>query len=159
MRFCIKSALVVLLLLFSACSFKDYKNTQTKIIIIKSPKLKFADIGYLRNSDKKIELEMFVAGKVTQKISINHLICVSDGCMSKSGFNEDYLNAAYPDTILQNILLGHEIYDGKNRVKTQDGFEQNIEDENVNIIYKVSSNTIFFKDRKNKIIFKIKDTK
>ena len=78
--------------------------------------------------------------------------------MSKNGFNEDYLNSAYPETILQNILLGHEIYDGKNRVRTDDGFEQNIEDANVNIVYKVSSNVIFFKDRKNKIIFKIKDT-
>ena len=154
-----KYILLIITLLFSACSIKNYENTQSKIIIIKSPKIKFADLGYIRNSDKAVELELFVAGKVIEKISVNHLICVSDGCMSKSGFNEDYLNAAYPETILQNILLGHEIYDGKNRVKTQDGFEQTIEDKNVNIIYKVSSNAIFFKDRKNSIIFKIKDTK
>ncbi|MEN8304639.1 MAG: hypothetical protein ABFQ64_11295 [Campylobacterota bacterium] len=151
--------LLSFVLLFSACSLKDYEHTESKIIIIKSPKIKFADLGYIRNSDKAVELELFVAGKVIEKFSVNHLICVSGGCMSKSGFNEDYLNRAYPDEILQNILLGHEIYDGKNRVKTQDGFEQKIEDENVNIVYRVSSNTIFFKDRKNSIIFKIKDTK
>ncbi len=152
-----KYILLIITLLFSACSIKNYENTQSKLIIIKSPKIKFADLGYIRNSDKAVELELFVAGKVIEKISVNHLICVRDGCMSKSGFNKDYLNAAYPDEILQNILLGHEIYNAKNRVKTQDGFEQNIEDKNVNIIYKVSSNAIFFKDRKNKIIFKIKD--
>jgi len=154
-----KYILLIITLLFSACSIKNYENTQSKLIIIKSHKIKFADLGYIRNSDKAVELELFVAGKVIEKISVNHLVCVSDGCMSKSGFNKDYLNAAYPDEILQHILLGHEIYSGKNRVKTQDGFEQNIEDENVNIIYKVSSSTIFFKDRKNKIIFKIKDIK
>ena len=154
-----KYILLIFTLLFSACSVKNYENTQSKLIIIKSPKIKFADLGYIRNSDKAVELELFVAGKVIEKFSVNHLICVSDGCMSKSGFNKDYLNKAYPDEILQNILLGHEIYDGKNRIKTQDGFEQIIENENVNIIYKVSSNVIFFKDRKNKIIFKIKDTK
>ena len=154
-----KYILLIFTLLFSACSIKNYENTQSKLIIIKSPKIKFADLGYIRNSDKAVELELFVAGKVIEKFSIKHLICVSDGCMSKSGFNKDYLNKAYPDEILQNILLGHEIYDGKNRLKTSDGFEQNIEDENVNIIYKVSSNAIFFKDRKNAIIFKIKDTK
>ena len=153
-----KYILLIFALLLSACSIKNYEHVESKLIIIKSPQIKFADLGYIRNSDKAVELELFVAGKVIEKISVNHLICVSDGCMSKSGFNEDYLNRAYPDTILQNILLGHEIYDGKNRAKTQDGFEQSIEDDNVNIIYKVSSNVIFFKDRKNRIIFKIKST-
>ena len=154
-----KYILLLFTLLFSACSVKNYEHTESKLIIIKSPKIKFADLGYIRNSDKAVELELFVAGKVIEKISVNHLICVSDGCMSKNGFNKDYLNRAYPDEILQNILLGHEIYDGKHRVKTEDGFEQKIEDESVNIVYKVNSNTIFFKDRNNSIIFKIKDTK
>ena len=149
--------LLTIILLFSACSVKNYEHTQSKLIIIKSPKIKFADLGYIRNSDKAVELELFVAGKVIEKISVNHLVCVSDGCMSKSGFNRDYLNAAYPETLFQNVLLGHKIYAGKNAVKMQDGFEQNIEDENVNITYRVSSNRIFFKDRKNNIIFKIKD--
>ena len=154
-----KYILLLFTLLFSACSVKNYEHTESKLIIIKSPKIKFADLGYIRNSDKAVELELFVAGKVIEKISVNHLVCVSDGCMSKRGFNEEYLNAAYPDRILQNILLGHEIYDGKHRVKTNDGFEQTIEDKNVNITYKVSSNVVYFKDRKNNIIFKIKDIK
>jgi hypothetical protein len=154
-----KYLLIAFAILFSACSTKNYEITQTKIIIIKSPKLKFADVGYLRNSQKSIELELFAVGKVIEKITINHLICISDGCMSKSGFNKDYLNESYPSEILQNILLGHPIYDGKNRVQTLEGFEQKIEDENVNITYRVSTNVTFFKDKKNKIIFKIKDTK
>ena len=154
-----KYLLIAFTLLFGACSTKNYEITQTKIIIIKSPKLKFADLGYIRNSDKSIELELFVAGKAIEKFSVNHLVCTSEGCMSKSGFNADYLHASYPDDILQNILLARPIYDGKNRVQTPDGFEQKIEDENVNIIFRVSSDTTYFKDRKNRIIFKIKDTK
>lgn len=154
-----KYLLIAFALLFSACSIKNYEITQTKIFIIKSPKLKFADLGYLRNSQKSIELELFTAGKAIEKITINHLICMSEGCMTKSSFNKDYLNESYPSEILQNILLAQAIYDGKNRVQTQDGFEQTIEDESVNITYRVSSNVIYFKDKKNKIIFKIKDTK
>ncbi|EDZ63083.1 hypothetical protein SMGD1_1676 [Sulfurimonas gotlandica GD1] len=154
-----KYLLIALALLLTACSTKNYEVTQTKIIIIKSPKLKFADVGYIRNSEKSIELELFVAGKAIEKITINHLICTGEGCMTKGSFNKDYLNDAYPSEILQNILLGREIYNGKNRVQTSEGFEQNIEDENVNITYRVSTNVTFFKDRKNKIIFKIKDTK
>lgn len=154
-----KLLLLVALLLLSACSIKNYEHTQTKIIIIKSPKIKFSDLGYIRNSDKAIELELFVAGTSVEKITINHLICTSEGCLTKQGFNQDYLNATYPSDILQNILLAKSIYDGKNRVQTVDGFEQNIKNKNVEIIYRVKSNSIYFKDKKNKIIFKIKDTK
>lgn len=150
---------VLVLLFFSACSMKSYDITQTKIIIIKSPKMKFADIGYLRNSDEAIELEMFIAGHPIEKISINHLICVSAGCLSKSAFNQEYLHYSYPDAILQNILLGREIYEGILKVKTIDGFEQKIVNDNVDIKYRVNNKEIFFKDKKNKIIFKIKDTK
>jgi len=154
-----KYILIVITLLFSACSVKNYEITQTKIIIIKSPKIKFADLGYIRNSDNSLELELFVAGKAIEKITINHLICTSEGCMSKSGFNKDYLNTSYPSDILQNILLSKLIYDGKNKVVTPDGFKQQIKDENVDIVYKVTNGTTFFKDRKNRIILKIKDTK
>ena len=154
-----KYLLLIFALFLSACSIKNYEHVQSKLIIIKSPKLKFADLGYLRNTKNAVELELFVAGKAIEKFSINHLVCVSEGCMSKSSFNEKYLNAAYPDDLLQNILLSKEIYDEKNKLKTDDGFEQNIENKNVSITYKVSAHSMQFKDRKNNIIFKIKDTK
>jgi hypothetical protein len=153
-----KYLLIALVLLFSACSVKEYKQTQSKIIIIKSPKIKFADLGYIRNSEDSIELELFMAGKSIKKIAINHLVCVDEGCMSKSGFNKEYLNTSYPNDLIQNLLLSKPIYDGLGLEKTDDGFEQNIQNEDVDIKYKVDSKTTFFKDRKNKIIFKTKET-
>ncbi len=148
---------LLFLLLFSACSIKEYAQTKTKIIIIKSPQIKFADLGYVRNTNKAIELELFMAGKSIKKITINNLICVDDGCMTKGGFNEDYLVSSYPSDILQHILLGLPIYDAKNIQKNEDGYIQKIKDENVDIKYKVTNKQIFFKDKKNKIIFKIKE--
>ena len=153
-----KYLIPILLFLFAGCSVKTYEHTQTKIIMMKSPKLKFADVAYLRHNEKSIELEIFIAGVAVEKIAINHLICVSDGCMSKSSFNQDYLHSSYPDDILQNILLGKSIYGGQNRVVTVDGFEQDIKSAHVDIFYKVSAHEISFKDRKNAIILKLKDT-
>ena len=144
----IKSFIVIFTLLFSACSIKNYEQTQTKIIIIKSPKIKFADIGYIRNSQKAIELELFIAGQAVEKITINYLICTSQGCMSKSSFNKEYLNVAYPTEIMQNILLGSEIYEGQNRLKTDDGFIQEIKTNSVDIKYSVNSHQIFLKIEK-----------
>ncbi len=148
---------LILALFLSACSTKTYERTQTKIITIKSPKIKFSDAGYLRNSDKTIELELFMAGRSIEKISVNHMICTSEGCMSKSGFNKDYLHSSYPDDTMQNMLLSRAIYDGKNVTKTADGFEQKIKSSQVDIIYRVDSHGVFFKDRANGIIFSIKD--
>ena len=149
--------LPLFILFFSACSVKNYEHTQTKLVVIKSPKIKFADIGYIRNSDDSIELELFVAGNVVDKITINHLICLSAGCMSKSGFNSEYLNSNYPEDTLQNILLSKPIYTKQNYVKNRDGFEQHIKTKDVDIKYIVTSNMTYFKDMKNRILFKIKN--
>ena len=141
----------------SGCSLKNYKHEESKIIIIKTPKLKFSDLGYIRHNGDDVEMELFMAGVSVQKIDINHLICVKEGCMLKSNFNKEYLNANYPSNLLQNILLSREIYSGQNRTQTPMGFEQTIQNDDVDIIYKVNTKSTFFKDKKNKIIFKIKD--
>jgi hypothetical protein len=151
--------LLILTLLLSACSFKNYKHEESKIIIIKTPKLRFSDLGYIRHTGDDVEMELFMAGVSVQTLSINHLICVDEGCMLRSRFNKEYLNAKYPSDILQNILLSKVIYHGKNRVQIPEGFEQIIQTQNVDIKYRVTKNETFFKDRKNRIMFKIKDIK
>jgi len=152
-----KYFLLVFILLFSACSIKEYEQTKSKLIIIKSPQIKFADLGYIRSTGSAIELELFMAGRSIKKIEINRLICVDEGCMTRGGFNEDYLDESYPSDLLQNILLGNVIYDGLNKEKTEDGFIQKIKNDDVNIKYKVNKKQIFFKDKENEIIFKIKE--
>ncbi|MDY0117410.1 MAG: hypothetical protein RBR59_07540 [Sulfurimonadaceae bacterium] len=158
MKYILSFLALLVAFLFLGCSAKNYEHTQPKIFVIKSPKLKFADLGYLRNTNTSIELELFVAGTSVEKITINHLICVSKGCMSKSGFNSEYLNASYPDEMLQNILLSEPIYNGLNKVITPIGYEQVIENEYVDIVYRVRQGAAFFRDRKNNISFKHKDT-
>jgi hypothetical protein len=149
--------LLVLVLLLSACGTKTYEHTQSKVITIKTPKLRFSDLGYIKHTGEDVRVELFTAGKMVQSIEIYYLICVNEGCMGKTAFNESYLNANYPKDILENIILGKHIYNRRNFVKTRDGFEQYIKNNNVNIKYKVSANEIYFKDRKNAIMFKIRD--
>ncbi len=154
-----KYILLVILTFFTACSLKNYTHSESKIIIIKTPHLKFSDLAYVKSTEDSVRLELFVAGTNVQNIEINHLICLNEGCMIKSSFNKEYLNENYPDTILQNIVLGKSVYDTKNLKKISNGFEQKIQNSHVNIFYKVTHNEIYFKDKKNKILFKIKDIK
>lgn len=141
----------------SACSINHYEHSNSKILIIKSPQLKFADLAFIRHSGDDVEAELFIAGRSIKKIDINYLVCVDEGCMSRSKFNTKFLNKAYPDNLLQNVLLGLPIYHGEHKVKIVDGYEQNIETKDVHIIYRVNAKIIYFKDRKNRILIKIKD--
>ena len=154
-----KYLLLAFTLIFTACSVKNYEKTETKIIIIKTPALKFADLGYIRSKGDALELELFVAGKSVFRVAFDSDVCTHDGCMSRSAFNETYLSAAYPDELLQNILLGKAIYDGVYVKKTALGFEQHLQNRSVDILYRVEASEIYFKDRKNKILIKIKESK
>ena len=54
-----KYLLIIFIFLLTACSIKNYENTQTKIIIIKSPKIYIRDTGilhYLQNISDKEDL-------------------------------------------------------------------------------------------------------
>jgi hypothetical protein len=144
-------------LFFISCSIKHYEHSKSKLISIKTPKLKFSDLAYVKGDEDALRVELFVAGHLVESIEIAHLICVKEGCLSKGIFNSEYLNSSYPDNILKNIILGHQIYDGKNIIKNRDGFEQTIKSEDVDIVYRVRDSSIYFKDRKNRILFKIKD--
>lgn len=149
----------VLLLWFSGCTIKTYETSEPKIITFKTKKLRFNDLGYIRQNGDALQVELFSAGQAVERFEVNHLVCLSDGCMSKSGFNSDYLNAEYPDDTLQNILLGRNIFDGKAMSETDSGFEQYLESESYEITYRVTAEEIYFKDKPNKILIRIKAVK
>ena len=145
------------ILLFSGCGARPFVKTDAATIIMKTPKIKFADTGYIRSNEDLVALELFSAGQAVGKFEIENLVCVDgEGCMQKSSFNAEYLNVNYPDTLLENILRSKPIYDGQNLVQNAHGFEQNIIDEYVEIIYKITDRQIYFKDRENSVLIKIK---
>jgi hypothetical protein len=145
------------ILLLGGCTVKPFTHSDAATIILKSPKFKFADTGYLKSSDELVALELFSASQPVAKIEVARLICVEGaGCMCKSRFNTEYLSAKYPDDLLENILRSHPIYSGKNLIKNQQGFEQKIADEGVDIEYKITPMQIYFHDRANSVLIKIK---
>lgn len=150
---------ILIVLFFSGCSIKEYTHTQAKIITVKTPKLKYSDLGYVRSSGEAVNLELYVAGKMVQNIKIDYLVCMNEGCMSKSAFNKAYLSASYPDELLQNIILSRPIYDGKNIFYNENGFTQSIAEQEVEIEYRVNAREMRFRDKKNNILFKIKESK
>lgn len=147
------------LLLCGGCSVKEYTASTPKLVTLKTAQLRFSDMGYLRQNGDALQLELFSAAQAVERFEIDRLVCVSKGCMSKGAFNAEYLHASYPETLLQNVLLGRPIFDGKGFQKTASGFEQHIEGDFYTIVYRVDTDTIIFKDRKNMILIRLKMVK
>ncbi len=146
--------------MLSGCGARPFVQTDVATIVLKTPKLRFADTGYIRQNAELVALELFSAGQAVGKFEIGTLVCVDgEGCMRKSSFNAEYLSADYPDTLMEDILRSNPIYKGKNLVKNRQGFEQNISKDGVDIRYKVTDRQIYFKDRKNSVLIKIKKEK
>ncbi len=144
-------------LFFGGCSLKQYETSEPKLIVLKTKKLKFSDTGYIRSAGDAVEVELFSAGQAAGRIAINHLVCVDDkGCLSKNTFNTEYLNRHYPDETMQHVLLGKPIFDRQSLQRNTEGFEQYIKNREVDIVYRVRDGQIYFKDRKNRILIKIK---
>jgi len=150
--------LMISLFIFG-CAPKTYEKNESYFILIKSPHLKYADLGYIRSSEDEVRADLFVAGNLVESIEIAHLVCVNEGCLPKSTFNAQYLHASYPDDLLLNVLLGRPIFE-KAFLKTTDlGFRQELKAPEYNIIYKVQGDNISFTDTLNKLKIKIIKTK
>ncbi|WP_310439386.1 hypothetical protein [Sulfuricurvum sp.] len=150
----------ILAFFFTGCSTKHYSVSEPKIITLKTPKIKFADTGYIRHDETSVEVELFTAGVAVEKISIDSLVCVSSGCMSEETFVQEYLNRDYPRDTMRSILLGKDIFGGRGKEEMCDGrLFQFIRNDEMDIIYRRGKGEIYFKDRLNSLIVKIEDLK
>lgn len=149
-----------LVLLIGGCSSKHYSISEPKIITIKSPKIKFSDMGYVRREGDAVEVELFTAGVAVEKISIDSQVCVSAGCMSEEKFVHDYLYEGYPTDTMRNIILGKDIFGGQGKSEMCNGtLYQYIRNEDIDFVYRRKPSEIYFKDRLNGIMIKMVDVK
>ncbi len=83
---------------------------------------------------------------------INGDICMDGNCLDKKSFNKKFLSNYYPKNILENILKSKPIFNSRNIKKMKNGFYQKIN----KIFYRVLSDSVVFRDRRNNIFIKIR---
>ena len=150
---------VAILYFLGGCSLMNEPRKSTPVFVVwKSPSMKFADQGFLIDDKERTKLEVYASAQPVADLSITKdMVCSGMMCMDKSEFNKKYLSSSYPDTMLEDILHGREIFGGKNLKKEKNGgFSQKIKSNNVDIEYLVSGNEIGFVDKKNAITIVIK---
>ena len=145
--------------IFHGCTAQINKE-ESAFIILKTATIKYADMGFIRDSSYKINIEMYTAGQPLVNIEINALnVCMSTfECMTKQDFNTKILNKFYPETLLENIFRAKPIFNGEGLTQTVEGFTQNIRNEmRYDITYSVASGERVFRDTINKILIKVRE--
>lgn len=151
-----KIVLFLSIFLLFGCSINPIIQTSKSIfVVIKTPKLKYADSGFLKRYGDTLKLELFNAGSLVLEISIKDDICINKICYKKDQFNAQMLGFSYPDEMLEDILLKKPMY--KKLKNHQKNFTQNISQNGADILYKVTDKTTIFRDKTNNIFIKIKD--
>ena len=158
----IKRAVLTLsiLTLLTACVGLKPKKDESAFIVLKTPKIKYADMGFVTASPSDVKVEIYGAGQPLLKLEIGGLnICMSKfKCMDKIVFNEKILNGAYDKDLLENIFRGEPIFKGENIKREKDGsFTQKLTKEGIyDISYSVNQKERVFRDKLNKILIKVR---
>jgi hypothetical protein len=148
----------IVLLLFIGCTQKLPVKERSALIVIKTPTMRYADMGFISKYDGYTKLQIYGLGQPLLSFDINKdTICMSLlECMSKSEFNRKILSEYYTDDMLENIFNGRPIMSSVNFVQSINGFTQKIKQNGLyEIEYVVTNKNIFFNDKINKITIKV----
>ena len=138
--------------------------TKSAFVVMKTPVLRYADQGFVREEAGATKLEIYASGVAVMKLSIEkNKVCNGTGlfsCMSKKEFNARYLSASYPEDTFENILKGEPIFEGKNLQRDKESFSQKIvQGSGSTITYTVSSHAIVFHDTLPAIVIKVRENR
>jgi hypothetical protein len=151
---CTKYLLLALILsLFISCSHQPILQKSKSLLLIKSKYFRFNDIVFVRKYKDKITIDALSSGKEIASINITKdNICMNYFCYNYKTFNKKYLGKTYKDNILYFMLLNKPMFHKKHLKRTKYGFTQKIS----NILYKKNHNSLLFKDKKTKVLIKLK---
>ena len=144
-------------LMISGCvgAMPEYSKSNGKMIIFKTPTVKFADQGFVSSATSEVKVEIYGSGQALMRLRVTPTqTCMSSmACMGNSEFNKKVLNANYPADTLEHIFKGEQIFAGQGLSQSADGFTQNIG----SITYSVSSGNISFRDSSNGVKIVVRD--
>ncbi len=144
---------LLLALLFIGCSQHNYKSRSAYLITIKSKELRFSDMGFISRSTEAVLIDIFSLGNQILKLEIDDFVTLNGATpIPPSMFNSRYLHSDYPPETLKEIFLGKPIFEKLGLENVEDGFIQHIGE----ITYRVSQDEIYFKDKKNGVLIKLK---
>lgn len=150
--------LLVALLFFMGCSYKmPYQFSKSYFVVIKNSQMSVAATGFIKKDENRINLQLFSAATPILDLHIDNLICLDYTCISRKNFNREFFGYSHYEYFIDGLFRLKPIYDKKNLIKTDSGFEQKIKTDDYDITYRVESGNLYFRDRKNRVLIKLKE--
>ena len=126
-------------------------KTTPIFVTINSPQIKISDEGFLKQSAGYKEIIIYKLGSIPIKFTLKeNKICINNKCINKYLFMKKYFKG-YEKNFFDKILSKKPLSKGNIKTTTS-GFIQ----KSNSFIYIVKKNSIFFKDKKRKILIFIK---
>ncbi len=152
--------MVFILFLLSGCTTKiPITSSDTYLISIKNKQMALSDTGFLNHGKDYINVQILSAGAVLFNLEVQDNVCLDGRCTSRMEFNKRFFDYPHYEAIISDILEMKPLYQGKNKVIIDDGFEQDIDLIESHISYKVQYKSLTFRDSKNGILIKLKELK
>ncbi|WP_424688498.1 MAG: hypothetical protein ACNI3H_09315 [Halarcobacter ebronensis] len=100
------SFLIFFIIFLSGCSFNQPKIVSSATILIKTPKLKFYDKGFISKFQNFTRVEVFSAGVTVLRLDIyDNQICKDTfKCQKSNNFNNEFLHSSYEKSFLKNLF-------------------------------------------------------
>lgn len=148
------------ILLLSGCATKiPIISSDTYLITIKNKQMALSDTGFLNHGKDYVNVQIFSAGAVLFNLEAQENICLDGRCTSRTEFNKLFFEHLHYEAMINDILEMKPLYNGKNKVSIEGGFEQELDLPNSYISYKVQNKSLIFRDSKNGILIKLKELK
>lgn len=101
---------VTILLTFSACSFNQPKLVSSATILIKTPKIKFYDRGFVSIYKNYTQVQVLSAGVVVLNLKMyKDRVCKdSFECQNYKDFNKEFLSSEYKEKFIKELFEKNE---------------------------------------------------
>ena len=151
---------LVLLLFFTGCAYKTpYASSKPYYIVIKNSQIAVADTGFIKRDDSRFNLQLFSASTPIFDLHVENNVCLDYVCLSKRSFNVEFFGVSHYESFINELFNFQPIYSKKNLKKTKSGFEQKLKSKSYDITYKIENGNLYFRDKKNRILIKLKELK
>ena len=146
--------------LLSGCATKvPITSSDTYLITIKNKQMALSDTGFINQGKNYTNVQIFSAGAVLFNLEVKEDVCLDGRCTSRMEFNKLFFEHPHYEAMIIDVLEMKPLYEGKNKVTIEGGFEQELDLAGSHISYKVQNKSLYFKDSKNGILIKLKELK
>lgn len=149
---------VSLVFLLGGCSFKNpYMSSKSYHVVIKNKQIALSDTGFIKKDSKRFNLQLFSAGTPVLDLLIKDDVCLDYVCVSKEKFNSDFFGYSHYKTFVDDLFNFKPIYNGKSLKKLKNGFNQSLKTKHYDVFYEIKEDSLYFKDKQNRVLIKLKE--